>query len=96
MIKSKLLQWILILAFAIVMLIINYTVIYNLLFPDICYYHTHKMNWVLRLFYNTNPVSNGHPEPNLFNLFLTLSIGGVFGYGVYKAITHKSKKATKA
>ncbi|RXP47716.1 hypothetical protein EC396_12280 [Lutibacter sp. HS1-25] len=84
--KSKTSKWIFISIGGIVVVLISFTLIYSLLIPDACYYHTHEMNSLMSFFYSAGPASNGHPEPNILNLILSLSIGGVIGYRIYENI----------
>jgi len=89
--KSKTLKWILISIFGIGMVLTSFTLLYDLLIPDICYYHTHEMNSFLNLFYSAGPASNGHPEPNILNFILSLLVGGIIGNGIYKMLTKKTE-----
>ena len=85
--ESKTLKWIIISVCGILMFLISFTLIYDLLIPDICYYHINQMNSFMNLFYSAGPADNGHPEPNLLNFLISLFIGGILGYWIYKIIT---------
>ncbi|MBS3993081.1 MAG: hypothetical protein KGZ87_05135 [Bacteroidetes bacterium] len=93
--KSKTLKWTLISICGIGMVLTSFTVLYELLIPDICYYHTHEMNSFLNLFYSAGPASNGHPEPNILNFILSLLVGGIIGNGIYKLLTKKTELKIK-
>ncbi|PWI28842.1 hypothetical protein DI383_14640 [Flavobacteriaceae bacterium LYZ1037] len=93
--ESKTLKWIFILAVAILMCLISFTLIYDLLIPDICYYHLNEMNSFMNLFYSAGPADNGHPSPSLLNFIISLIIGGILGYGIYKFLTNKNKRGKK-
>lgn len=90
--ESKTSKWTLISICGIVMVITNFTLLYDLLIPDICYYHIHEMNSFLNLFYSAGPADNGHPSPNFLNLIISLIIGGILGYGIYKILINKTKR----
>ncbi len=70
-------QWKIVLYPTIILVIIflNFCLINSLIIPDVCYYHTHEMNFILNLFYTSSSASGGHPEPNFFNFLFTLFIG---------------------
>lgn len=93
--ESKTLKWILISICGIGMILNSFTVLYELLIPDICYYHTHEMNSVLSLFYSARPASNGHPGPNILNFILSLLVGGIIGNRIFKLITKKNEVKIK-
>lgn len=93
--KSKTLKWTLISICGIGMVLTSFTLLYDLLIPDICYYHTHEMNSFLNLFYSAGPASNGHPEPNILNFVLSLLVGGIIGNGIYKILTKKTELKIK-
>ena len=88
--ESKTLKWIFISVGGIIMFLISFTIIYNLLIPDLCYYHTNEMNSFMNLFYSAGGASNGHPEPNILNFITSILIGGILGNGIYKLITKKT------
>lgn len=85
--KSTTLEWIYIGIGAILMVVLSFTLLYRLLIPDVCYYHTHEMNSFMSLFYSAGPADNGHPAPNLLNCIVSLCVGGILGYGIYKIVT---------
>jgi len=87
--ESKTLKWIFISVGGILMSLISFTLIYDLLIPDVCYYHMNEMNSFMNLFYSAGPAENGHPGPNLLNLIVSLIIGGILGFGMYKLLTNK-------
>lgn len=89
--KSKTLKWSFISIGGIGMLLISFTFIYDLLIPDICYYHTNEMNSLMKLFYSTKASDNGHLSPNLFNFTFSLFTGGMLGFVSYKILTKKEK-----
>tara|TARA_R110002050_G_scaffold196755_3_gene331746 strand:+ start:1204 stop:1509 length:306 start_codon:yes stop_codon:yes gene_type:complete len=93
--KRKTLKWIFISVGGILMCLISFTLIYDLLIPDICYYHFNEMNSFMNLFYSAGPADNGHPSPNLLNLIISLITGGILGYGNYKYWTNKNKQKIK-
>jgi hypothetical protein len=45
------------------------------------------MNSFMSLFYSAGPADNGHPAPNLLNCIVSLCVGGILGYGIYKIVT---------
>lgn len=69
--------------------IFSFTLIYYILIPDVCYYHTNKMNFLMNLFYSAGPADNGHPEPNLLNFVVSFIIGGILGNISYRFIIKK-------
>ncbi|WP_276979070.1 hypothetical protein [Flavobacterium filum] len=85
--KTTTLKWICIVLGAILMVILSFTLIYDLLIPDPCYYHTNEMNFIMSIFYAAGPADNGHPGPNLTNFLVSLGFGGILGYGIYKLIS---------
>ena len=93
--ESKTIKWVFITVGGISMCLISFTLIYDLLIPDICYYHTNEMNSFMNLFYSAGGADNGHPSPNLLNLIVSLIIGGILGYGIYKYLTNKNKRKIK-
>jgi len=90
--KSKTLKWIYICLGGIIMFIISFTLIYDLMIPDVCYYHTHEMNSFMSLFYSAGPADNGHPAPNFTNFLVSFVLGGIIGYALYKLTTPLRKK----
>lgn len=82
--KNKISNWIYISIGGILFFLFSFTIIYNLLIPDVCYYHTHKMNLIMNLFYSAGPADNGHPEPNLLNFIFSFFIGGLIGNEIHK------------
>ncbi|MBU2994805.1 hypothetical protein KO500_00050 [Cellulophaga baltica] len=93
--ESKTLKWMFISVGGIIMCLISFTLIYDLLIPDLCYYHLNEMNSFLNLFYSAGPADNGHPSPNLLNLIISLITGGILGNGIYKYLTNKNKRKIK-
>jgi len=89
--ESKTIKWVFILVGGIIMSLISFTLIFNLLIPDICYYHNNEMNSFMNLFYGAGPADNGHPGPNLLNLIFSIFIGGIIGYGIYKLLQKKQE-----
>jgi hypothetical protein len=85
--KSKTLKWILIGLGGVMMFLLSFTIIYDLLIPDPCYYHTNKMNSFMSLLYSAGPADNGHPVPNFTNFIVSFCIGGILGYAFYKLKT---------
>ncbi|GGD33254.1 hypothetical protein [Flavobacterium orientale] len=90
--KSKTLKWIFIVLGAILMVVLSFTLLYKLLIPDVCYYHTHEMNSFMSLFYSAGPEDNGHPAPNFTNFLISFVFGGILGYALYKLTTPLRKK----
>ena len=84
--KSTTSKWIFICLGGIIIVIISFTLIYDLLIPDVCYYHTHEMNSFMSLFYSAGPADNGHPGPNLTNFLVSFVFGGIIGYVTYYLI----------
>ena len=74
----------------IFMLITSFTIIFDLLVPDACYYHTHDMNFLMRIFFYSGNVSNGHPEPNFFYYIIFFIIGGFMGNKLYEISIKKN------
>lgn len=89
--SNKTLKYVLISAGSIGMFLINFTVIYDLLIPDVCYYHMNEMNPLMNLFYSAGGGSNGHPEPNFLNFLVSILVGGFIGYKVFKLVMKKNK-----
>ena len=89
--KSKTLKWICIGLGAILMVVLSFTLLYKLLIPDVCYYHTHEMNSFMSLFYSSGPADNGHPAPNFTNFLVSFVFGGIIGYVLYKVTTNTHK-----
>lgn len=85
--KSNTLKWIFIGLSGIIMFLLSFTIIYNLLIPDPCYYHTNEMNSFMSLFYSAGPADNGHPSPNFTNFLVSFVLGGILGYALYKLTT---------
>ncbi|MFK8059661.1 MAG: hypothetical protein AB8B78_06160 [Polaribacter sp.] len=81
--ENKLLKYVLVSFFAFALMMLNQTLIYALMIPDVCYYHMNEMNSFMNLFYSAGGGSNGHPEPNFLNFVLSLFVGGFIGYKVY-------------
>jgi len=69
---------------AIIFLVLSCTLIFDLLIPDICYYHFNEMDPILNVFFNVKGGDNGHPSPSLFNLIVSMLIGGLLGNQLYK------------
>lgn len=90
--ENKTLKWIFISIGGIAVFLINFTVIYELLIPDICHYHTNEMNSFMNLFYSAGAADNGHPEPNKLNFITSIIIGGILGNGIYKLITKQASE----
>ncbi|MFI0429806.1 hypothetical protein [Mariniflexile sp. HMF6888] len=75
-------KWFFLLFGGCLTLIINYY-LYDLIIPDPCYYHNHQANFWINLFYNTGSITNGHPEPNIFNFLFTIIMGLLIGNMIY-------------
>ena len=86
--EDKSLKYIIISLFSIGLMLLNQTIVYEILIPDLCYYHENEMNLILELFYAANGGSNGHPEPTILNFFFSLILGGFIGFRIYKAISN--------
>ena len=89
--ESRTLKWIFICVGGFIAMLISFTLIYNLLIPDVCYYHTNEMNPLMNLFYSSGPADNGHPEPNKLNFIFSLFVGGIIGHRIYKIVAKKSR-----
>lgn len=87
--ENKTLKWIFILVGGVLMFFISFTLIYNLLIPDVCYYHLNEMHPFMNIFYSTGGVDNGHPGPNLLNFLFSIFIGGLLGNRIYKIVKKK-------
>ncbi len=74
----------------ILMSLISFTIIFQSLIPDPCYYHFNEMNSFMNLFYSAGPADNGHPGPNLLNFIVSFSVGGILGFGVYKIMENRN------
>lgn len=70
------------------MLLFNIVILYSIIIPDPCYYHSHEINQILKIFYDGSPASNGHPEPTLINFGITI----VFGVYIANWYYRKYKK----
>jgi hypothetical protein len=81
--NNKTLKYTFIFFGSIGMFLLSFTILYDLLIPDLCFYHTNKMNSVMNLFYSSGGASNGHPEPNILNLISSIFAGGFIGYKIY-------------
>ncbi|MHB0756842.1 hypothetical protein [Polaribacter sp. M15] len=90
--KSKTLKWTFISVVGIIVFLISFTVIYELLIPDICHYYTNEMNSFMNLFYSAGGADNGHPEPNKLNFITSIIIGGILGNGIYKLVTKQTSE----
>ncbi len=84
--SNKPLKYTLISFGSIGMFLFSFTMIYDLLIPDVCYYHMNEMSPFMNLFYSAGGGSNGHPEPNFLNFVLSLFIGGFLGNRIYLII----------
>lgn len=85
--KTSTLKWICIALGAILMVVLSFTLIYDLLIPDLCYYHTNEMNFIMSIFYSAGPADNGHPGPNLTNFLVSLAFGGILGFSVFRLLS---------
>ena len=90
--KNRGLKYFLISFGAISLFLLSFTLIYDVLIPDVCYYHMNEMNPFMNLFYSAGVGSNGHLEPNLLNFILSLFIGGFMGFKLYVLIIKSNKK----
>ena len=77
-------KWLLIIIGGFITAIFSFTVLYYLLIPDLCYYHSHEMNYIMSLFFTAYPGSNGHPEPNFINFIVSFLIGSYVGFVIFK------------
>lgn len=93
--KSKALKWIFISIGGTGLFLTSFTLLYNLLIPDVCHYHDHEINPIMDLFYSAGPSSGGHPEPTLFNFMFSFLVGGILGNGIYVLLTQKTSKDSK-
>ncbi len=89
--EGKISKWMFISIGAIITFLVSFTIIYDLLIPDACYYHTNEMNSFMSLFFSVGGADNGHPSPNLANFLVSLSIGGSLGFMVYKISRNRRK-----
>jgi hypothetical protein len=83
-------KWLLIIVFGIVAIVLNFSIIDEIIMPDPCYYHTKKMNFILGLFYSSSSASGGHPEINLFNIIFTFAVGGLIGNKIHRYLENKN------
>lgn len=90
--NKKRLKYFLISFGAIGMFILNFTIIYDLLIPDVCYYHMNQMNPFMNLFYSAGGGDNGHPTPNFLNFISSMLLGGFIGFKLYLLIIKSNKK----
>jgi len=90
--ESKILKWTFISVGGIIEFLISFTIIYELLIPDICYYHTNEMNSFMNLFYSAGGAGNGHPEPNKLNFIISIIIGGILGNEIYKLVAKQTNE----
>lgn len=51
-----------------------------IIFPDICYYHSHPTNIFIDLFYDFPSWNGSHPYPSTFNMIITILFGIYIGY----------------
>ena len=51
-------KWLFIIIGGFITSIFSFTVLYYLLIPDLCYYHSHEMNYMMSLFFTVYPGSN--------------------------------------
>tara|TARA_B110000240_G_C13278137_1_gene358865 strand:- start:84 stop:365 length:282 start_codon:yes stop_codon:yes gene_type:complete len=90
--ENKTLKWTFISVGGIIVFLISFTIIYELLIPDICYYHTNEMNSFMNLFYSAEVADNGHPKPNKLNFITSIIVGGILGNGIYKLVTKQTNE----
>ena len=69
---------------AILTFIANYFFIEQLTIPDPCKYHSAETSVFFDLFYDLPSVDGGHPFPTIFNLLLTITLGGLIGFYITK------------
>ena len=61
-------------------ILVHHFVLFNLIFPDICIFHTRETTLLFRLFYDL-PASEGfHPVPSVLNYALTAGAGALTGF----------------
>ena len=77
-------KWLFIIIGGFITSIFSFTILYDLLIPDICYYHSHEMNFIMSLFFSASSASNGHPEPNLTNFIVSFLTGSLIGFMIFK------------
>ncbi|WP_188605911.1 hypothetical protein [Aquaticitalea lipolytica] len=51
------------------------------------------MNSFIALFYSASPATNGHPEPNIANFILSITLGGIIGNKTYKLMIKNRDKS---
>ena len=78
-------KWVFIVIGGFITSIFSFTILYDLLIPDICYYHSHEMNFIMSLFFSASFASNGHPEPNLTNFIISFLVGSLIGFVILKS-----------
>lgn len=83
------------LAGGVIAVLLNLTLVQELLTPDPCYYHSHQTNFFFDLFYKLSAENGYHPIPTLFNLLASLVIGMLVGLG-FKMIISKQKNNANA
>jgi len=74
------------------LILVSFTIIYDLLIPDACFYHMNEMNGLMNLFYSAGGADNGHPTPTFLNFMISAFIGGFIGYKFYLLIIRSNKK----
>lgn len=59
------------------MILVSLLIVWPILIPDDCYYHTHDKNLLIFLLYNFPSSEGGHSVPSVFN-FLIFGLSGAF------------------
>lgn len=59
------------------MTFLHLSVVWPLLIPDDCYYHTNEPNSLIKLLYNFPSSEGGHSIPSVFN-FLLFGLSGAY------------------
>ena len=64
---------------------LNYFVVEKLLIPDPCYYHNRETGILFKIFFDTPTFNGGHPFPTAVNFLVTLIVGLLTGWVIYRA-----------
>lgn len=71
------------------MILVSLLIVWPILIPDDCYYHTHDKNLLIFLLYNFPSSEGGHSVPSLFNFLFFGLFGAYFAVKLTKYILSK-------